>query len=169
MKALADMTIAAETDVREYLLGAKTAFSASLPFFPALRQYAERFSQQYRLQVELSVPPELETSGLAPAVEMQLLRITQEALSNARKHAHATDAQIIFTTVNRHVQITIRDNGQGFDPDELARHDGGYGLRCMRERAEGLGGTLRVESAPGEGTCVRVEMPMMNDNEANYA
>ncbi len=158
---IADMTLAAEADVREYLLGAKTAFSTDHLFFPALRQYVARFSQQYGLRIELSVPPQLEAQGLGPAVEVQLLRIIQEALSNIRKHAHAKNAQAIFTVSGPLVQIAIIDDGQGFDlAAVVSRQAEGFGLHAMRERAEVLGGCLDVISQPGQGTQVVVKVPV---------
>jgi PAS domain S-box-containing protein len=161
LERLADMTLDAESDVREYLLAAKTAFAAGQPFFRGLRQYAARFTQQYSLPVELSVPPQLEAAGLGPAVEMQLLRIVQEALSNVRKHARARNAQVIFTVSGPLAQITIRDDGQGFDPSAVATLQGqGFGLQAMRERAEGLGGYLEVISQPGQGTQVVARVPL---------
>jgi PAS domain S-box-containing protein len=160
LERLAETTLEAEADVREYLLGAKTAFSAEHPFFPSLRQYLGRFSQQYGLEVDLAVPPQLEAQGLDPALEVQLLRIIQEALSNVRKHAHVLSAQVTFAIVGLQVRITIADDGQGFDPAVVARQSEGFGLRAMRERAEGMGGTLTVTSSSGQGTQVMVEIPM---------
>jgi PAS domain S-box-containing protein len=161
LERLASMTIDAEADVREYLLGAKTVLSADLPFFPALRQYLQRFSQQYKLPAELAAPPQLEAQGLERVVEVQLLRIIQEALSNVRKHARAHRADVSFSVSGTLVQITIIDNGQGFDPAAVAARQGdGFGLQSMRERAEALGGRLEVISHPGQGTRVEVHVPV---------
>ncbi len=93
---------------------------------------------------------------------MQAFRILQEALSNARKHARARCVQVSFTKHNRSVQMTIQDDGAGFDP-ALAASEGHFGLKFMRERAEALGGRLEVESAPGKGTKVVVEIPGNNE------
>jgi signal transduction histidine kinase len=160
LEQMADMTIEAETDVREYLLGAKISFSADRPFFEALRQYAARFSQQYGLQVGLSIPPQLEAQGLEAMVEVQLLRIIQEAMSNVRKHARAKNIHVVFAVLGPHVQIIILDDGQGFDSESIAaRQAEGFGLQAMRERAEALGGNLDVISQPGQGTQVVVQVP----------
>jgi signal transduction histidine kinase len=105
------------------------------------------------------VPPELEEHGLAPAVEVQLLRIIQEALSNVRRHARAQHAQVIFGVTAQQFCLTIADDGQGFEPAAVAAHGEGYGLRAMRERVEGLGGDLTVNSAPGQGTQIVVQVP----------
>jgi hypothetical protein len=86
-----------------YLLAAKTTLSAERPFFPTLREFLSRFTQQYGLPVELMVPPQLEAQGLPQAVEVQLLRIIQEALSNVRKHAGARCAHVIFSPAGAQV------------------------------------------------------------------
>lgn len=159
LEEMAKITMAAETDVREYLLGAKTVFSADLPFFPALSQYVERFSRQYGLPVTLHVPTDLEREGLEPAVEVQVMRIIQEALSNVRKHAAASSVQIGFADLGEWLQVTVRDDGRGFIPEAVAEAAEGYGLRAMRERAEELGGRFRLRSRPGQGTDVVVQVP----------
>ncbi|MCA9971342.1 MAG: PAS domain-containing protein [Anaerolineales bacterium] len=155
---LAEMSIAAEADVRDYLLGAKTAFAADTPFLETLRQYVLRFGQQYHLQVALDTPPELETESLGFPVEVQLLRVIQEALSNVRKHAAAQTVQIRFALTGACVEVRIADNGRGFDPT-LAQRTDGYGLQAMRERAAILGGTLDIRSQPGAGTHIIIQAP----------
>jgi signal transduction histidine kinase len=159
LEEMARMSIEAEADVRDYLLGAKTAYSANQPFLPALGLYLARFGQLHGLQVKLSVPPQLEAQGLQPAVEVQLMRIIQEALSNVRKHACAESVRVAFESSDSLLQVTIRDDGRGFDPGTAAGEADGYGLQAMRERAEGLGGCLGVISQPGRGTQVVVEVP----------
>lgn len=156
---LAEMTLDAEADVREYLLGAKTVFSANRPFFAALREYLTRFSQRYGLQVELTESQELEEHALAPAAEVQLMRVIQEALSNIRKHARAHCAQVSFAVVGAQVRVLIADDGEGFDPAAVDSRLGGFGLQSMRERVEGVGGRLVITSSPGQGTRVAVLVP----------
>jgi signal transduction histidine kinase len=156
---IAEISMAAEEDVREYLLGAKTAFSPDHRFFESLRRFVLQFSRQYCLPVQLIVPPQLEGHGLSPAAEVQLMRIIQEALSNIRKHAHAKKAQIIFTDSRSQVEIAIIDDGQGFDSALVAVQQAeGFGLQSMRERAETLDGYLEVISQPGRGTQVLIKL-----------
>jgi signal transduction histidine kinase len=163
MRRLADTTLAAEADVRDYLLGAKTIMSPDRPFFAALREYLLSFGEQHDLPIQLSVPPELEAQGLPQAAEVQLLRIIQEALSNVRKHSGATGGQVIFAVdgsgFEPAVRVVIADDGCGFEP--AARVAGvHYGLASMRDRAAGLGGSLEVVSGPGRGTQVVVRVPL---------
>ena len=90
---------------------------------------------------------------------MELFRILQEAFSNARKHARAERVSLSFEKEDSLVRIRIQDTGKGFDPSQPVG-EGHFGLRFMRERAEQIGGSLRVDSAPGEGTCVVLEIPV---------
>jgi signal transduction histidine kinase len=161
---LADTALQAEVDMREYLLGTHAALSVDQPFFGTLRQFVGRYSQQYHLPVEISVPPELEERGISQSVAIQLLRIIQEALSNVRKHAGATSAKLTFKVTGDLLQIAIGDDGQGFDPAAtVAKLDGGFGLRSMRERVEELDGCLEIISQPGRGTQVIVKVPLTRE------
>jgi signal transduction histidine kinase/ligand-binding sensor domain-containing protein len=94
----------------------------------------------------------------APELEAEALRIATEALTNARKHAGCR-AVVITCRYDRHgLGVWVRDDGRGFDPGGVSR-DGHFGLTGMRERAAAVGGRLTVESAPGRGTTVRLEVP----------
>ena len=113
------------------------------------------------------VPTTLTVEGdervLPSGVEVALLRIGTESLSNLARHAGATEARVTLTYNGSHVSLKVRDDGVGFDPDVPAdpRADtGGFGLINMRERARLLGGTLTVRSEPGGGTLVEVVLPL---------
>jgi signal transduction histidine kinase len=96
-----------------------------------------------------------DTIKLPAPVEEGLYRITQEALNNALKHAMASSVTVHIQVLDGHVELEVADNGVGFDPGAPG-HREGMGLVSMRERAKKLGGTLRVMSAPGQGTRVSV-------------
>ena len=83
--------------------------------------------------------------------------MAQEALNNVLKHAHARHVAVRLDVSPERAVLEVADDGVGFEPS--LRNGGGFGLPGMRERAERLGGTLQVESAPGQGTRVRVEVP----------
>jgi len=164
LNILVDTTLQAEANMREYLLGAQSVISAEQPFLITLREYLKRFTRQYSLPVELSVLPELERQELPQTVAIQLLRIIQEGLSNIRKHAHARCAQVSLTVSGALLQVFISDDGLGFDASAVVTLPGaGFGLRSMRERAEALGGVLRIDSALGRGTRVVVEVPVSSE------
>jgi two-component system NarL family sensor kinase len=101
----------------------------------------------------------------APNVELALFRIAQEALANALKHAGATSARVVLASRPGFLRLSIEDNGSGFAQPSGARaeHRGGWGLPMMRERAEGAGGTLRIEF-PARGTRVVAEVPHVDSN-----
>jgi two-component system nitrate/nitrite sensor histidine kinase NarX len=124
-----------------------------------LEQTVSEFEEVSGLAVQMT-EPELKTS-LPPEVHAQLIRIVQEALSNIRKHAHAEQVWISVNEVEEDLWLEIRDDGQGFSPEDVtvpARH----GLRGMRERAELIGADFQVVSRPGEGTRIRVRLPLRN-------
>lgn len=94
--------------------------------------------------------------------EATLLRIAQGALGNVAKHSRASRCRITLTYAPDEVRLDVVDNGQGFDPAQVAAKPSGLGhigLQAMRQRAEELGGELEVESAPGRGTAVSVALP----------
>jgi PAS domain S-box-containing protein len=150
----------AHADVREYILNLRLAPSDQRPFFVALQHYLNGFSQNYGIQAELTVGAGVDAKKLDAEAQMQLFRIVQEALSNARKHAGASRVQVSFGLKDQRICILIQDNGSGFDPEQAVQ-DGSnhFGLRFMHERAEEIGGSLRVESALNAGTCVVVDLP----------
>jgi signal transduction histidine kinase len=149
------------TDVREYILGAGMMSGAEFKFLFALRQYLQQFQTNYRIRTELRVPAELRDETFEPMVQAQLLRIIQEALTNARKHARAQALQVRFQCEDSRAQIVIEDDGVGFDPALPAQNEGPrFGLRFMHERAQQVGGSVRIQSAPGRGTQVVVDVPL---------
>ncbi len=93
--------------------------------------------------------------------ETLVFRIVQEALTNIVKHAGADRARIVVDREQHALNVSITDNGRGFDASEVLSSDGsGFGARGMRDRAELFGGRLTIESAPGEGTAVALELPI---------
>ena len=94
-------------------------------------------------------------------MEIQLLRIVQEALTNVRKHSQASCARVSFETDEDKAVITIEDNGRGFDPSHIGQ-DGQehFGLQMMRERAESVGGALDVSTQCEQGTRIVVRLPL---------
>jgi len=98
---------------------------------------------------------------LSPIAELQLLRIAQEALTNVRRHATATEVEVKLENTGEAVEMIVKDNGQGFILSDLEKAPPGYhGLNIIKERAEGLGGILTITTAPGEGTELRVSLPI---------
>jgi signal transduction histidine kinase len=124
----------------------------------ALRWYGQQFSS--RIDINITVEGEEPEPRLTTQIENGLFRITQEALTNIAKHAKATGVTITLATEEQAAKLIIVDNGIGFDPAHLGRVDEnpGWGLIGMTERAEVMGGYCQIESAPGQGTQVVVEV-----------
>jgi signal transduction histidine kinase len=122
----------------------------------AIEDLAQR-ARRDGLEVELRVDLEDERAGRhSTELETTLYRITQEALTNARKHGGAGHVLVEIQDYDHHVRLAVRDDGQGFDPRVKAD---GFGLHIMGERAELLGGTLEIDSVPGRGTEITVDLP----------
>ncbi|GAJ01534.1 unnamed protein product, partial [marine sediment metagenome] len=145
-------------DIRESIDQLSTE-TRSLPLTTALRNYFREFSTNNNIQVQFNVPKAF--TKLSPIAELQLLRIIQEALTNVRRHALASAVEVKLENTSESVKMTVRDNGQGFNLLDLEKAPPGYhGLNIIKERAEGLGGSMNISTAPGEGTELRVSLPM---------
>jgi signal transduction histidine kinase len=125
----------------------------------ALERLAQRWSE------ETGIPATVSVTGnehpLAQGSQVALLRAAQEALSNTRRHSGASETSITLSYMDDLVALDVQDDGTGFTPEKVSvEANGGFGLRAMRERVEALGGSLLLESAPGEGCTVVVELPL---------
>jgi signal transduction histidine kinase len=92
-------------------------------------------------------------------------RIAQEALTNVARHSHATRVDVSLRTEGNFLSLAVEDDGRGFEPRELSESKG-LGVVGMRERAELIGGTLAIRSSPGEGTSVRLTVPLFGAKRA---
>ncbi|MEV4330745.1 GAF domain-containing sensor histidine kinase [Streptomyces sp. NPDC049597] len=97
--------------------------------------------------------------ALPAAQEEALLRVAQEALHNALRHSGADRVEVVLVRRGQGVLLSVRDDGKGFEPRTVRRAGRHLGLVSMRDRAGGVGGTLSVESAPGKGTTIEMEVP----------
>jgi signal transduction histidine kinase len=119
----------------------------------ALRTHADALSG--RLGVPVVVTGQEPDPRLSPTTETALFRIAQEALNNVSKHARAANVQVRLAASNGAVELAVSDDGVGFDAGASSPERATWGLKTMRERAEAVGATLRIESGPG-GTRVVV-------------
>lgn len=121
----------------------------------ALREQAQTWSRLQGIAVELDLAEE---RRMPLAVEEAFWRIAQEALANVARHSQASKAQVRLSYGPEQVTLSIADNGRGFDPERDEQN--GIGLHSMRERMAGVGGTVSIQSHPGEGVCVRARCPL---------
>jgi nitrate/nitrite-specific signal transduction histidine kinase len=139
-------------DVREGILGLRTIVDSKNGLDGALRSHLERWQDQCGIAAELAAE---EIPRLSADVELQLLRILQEALANVRKHSGAGRVQVQVQNLDSGIRLAVEDNGAGFDPSSPVRNRiPRFGLATMRERAEAIGAHLEVSSQPGAGTRV---------------
>jgi PAS domain S-box-containing protein len=124
-----------------------------------LERFRSRFGMDIRFEKNQSLIPRL-----GPSLEMTLLRIAQEAIVNAGRHANADQVNLLLQLEPNMIRLIIQDNGVGIQSWEQANRPGNHGLTIMRERAEAVGGKLTIASTPGQGTRIEVSMPVQYQN-----
>lgn len=128
---------------------------ADFELCPAIEDYCRTFGNRARLPVQFTkvgLPRALRNDA-----QLTIFRVLQEALNNARKHAEAKNLRVELAFGERGLSLTIADDGKGFDPKTPRR--GHYGVTTMRERAAKVGGEATIDSTPGQGTRVVLEIP----------
>jgi len=159
---LRELTAQTVRDVGRLARGLRPSTLDDLGLFPALQRYGEELGTSHDLDVRITGD---EGARFPANVETTLYRIVQEALTNVARHARARSADVVIRSAKGSVQVTVRDDGAGFDVNsELqaagSRRGRGLGLMGMQERASLLGGTLVISSRPGDGTRITVELPV---------
>ncbi|HEY5232785.1 MAG TPA: sensor histidine kinase [Verrucomicrobiae bacterium] len=145
--------------VHQFARELRPAVLDDLGLIPALHSFVKIFSKRTRLHVHLKVFAGVEELEIAKRTVF--FRVAQEALTNVARHAHARRVEVNFHKVHNTAHMEIKDDGKSFSVERALYANTGkrLGLLGMRERAEMVGGTFCVESEPGKGTTVRVEIP----------
>ncbi|MFW5940719.1 MAG: GAF domain-containing sensor histidine kinase [Chloroflexota bacterium] len=144
-------------DIRNFILDLRPRhFEGELD--QGLARLVREFQANTMVAVDLEAPPEL-IANLPPAASRAIFFTVQEGLANVARHALATQVQITTMRNGQNVAVEIVDDGRGFDVDSRAQATG-HGLANMRERAEEQGGEFHVDSTPGEGTRLYLELPL---------
>ncbi|MBX3038037.1 MAG: sensor histidine kinase [Anaerolineales bacterium] len=126
----------------------------------AVEERAARWSAENNIQVKMKVTGN--QRNLTSSVETALLRISQEAMHNIKKHAQAKNVNITFSFMEDMFVMDIADDGVGFEQSKIKN---GFGMKTMRDRAEELNGTLTIESERGTGTAIAVSIPLVEKND----
>jgi signal transduction histidine kinase len=147
------------TEARRSVMDLRSAALNNHNLSAALQSGARDWTEGSAAEVDV------DTSGdlwkLPEDVEHNLLRIAQEAVTNALKHAHPSKISVKLYREGHNLRLRVSDNGCGFEPDDAFAGMGGhFGLIGIRERTERIGGELRLESQPGHGTQVEVSVPL---------
>jgi signal transduction histidine kinase len=150
----------ATADIRRLVHDLRPPVLDQLGLIPTLQQHVERFGREAALTVHFAVEPALAIPG---AAESTILRVVQEALVNVAKHAQASQVDVALGREGEWLTLLIRDNGVGLASQRGGNEPGtaaGTGLTSMRERAELLGGRLRITSYAKAGTSITLHLPL---------
>ena len=157
LRELATAARQAYSDVRESIVGLRALPGPRRSLQDVLEEYLRRWEEMSGVSTSLRIDPSVQ---LRPSQELQLVRVVQEALTNVRKHARASHAQVDLRREDSHIVTVIADDGVGFNASARSRGEfPQFGLSTMRERAESIGGTLTIDSTPGSGTTVTFLLP----------
>jgi signal transduction histidine kinase len=151
IKTVAERTVQI---VRNMALLLRPSMLDDLGLVPAVEWFAREMSR--RGEIEVEVRAENVSEDLPDAVKLCVYRMVQEALNNARRHAHAKNAVVELNQSDDSIHLKMSDDGAGFDPKRTR----GMGLLGMSERVKRLGGTLEIDSRPGSGTTIRAAIPL---------
>jgi two-component system sensor kinase len=154
-------------EVRRLARGLRPSVLDELGLVPAVEQLALDYTQMRSIAIDVSAVG-FGSARLPPATEAALYRIIQEALTNTAKHSGARTANVVLQRRPGVVQAIVSDDGCGFDVEGTLRTPAAWahlGLHGMRERAALLGGTVTIESTPGEGTTIYVRVPVFGGSD----
>ena len=155
LEKLQTLAKSALAEMRSLIFELRPTAVTELGLVPALRHHVMTLERQYGLQVDLQVSGE---SDLPERDAQRLFRISQEALNNVVKYAQTDKAWLTLRFEGERVFLRVEDHGIGFDPDTIDTDEIHIGLAGMEERVDGMGGTFAVDSGPGQGTRVTVEL-----------
>ena len=149
--------------VRDFMFDLRPMMLDDLGLIPTLKRYVSTFAEKSGIPTNLTITGS--EQRFTSYREVAVFRAMQEFLTNARLHSHATRIQVTLDTVNDLLRASVEDNGSGFEPKEIMSPSSQrktIGLPTQKERLEMLGGKLILESSPGRGTKVTVEMPLVD-------
>jgi two-component system sensor histidine kinase DegS len=142
-------------EVRKIIYDLRPSALDDLGLIPALSRYIKNFSEETGIFVDFSVLSDYKR--LSPEIEITCFRVVQEALTNIKKHSKAKNASVKFEFGMRFISIIIKDDGIGFDKENIGQ---GYGLMGMRERIEILNGKFEISSFKNNGTQIYISIPV---------
>jgi signal transduction histidine kinase len=161
LQKLGELTQDAIQELRSLIFQLRPAAVESEGLAEALVKHVQVLRRVHRQDIQLEVVGE---PRLRPRIDDEVFRIAQEALHNALRHAAAARLEVRLEEGERLLALTVRDDGRGFDPGAAAHRSRRLGLTSMEERAAALGGALTIESAPGGGTTISLEVPLGGEN-----
>lgn len=166
MGRIAEVSKDAHAEVRESILSLRIGPDQNWSLIPALKKYIDRFQANYGIRTEFSISDRIGDTTFLPAAEVQVFRVIQEAMTNCRKHSGAHSLKVDIALAGSRSLVTISDDGQGFDAGQFEQGQSGhFGLGFMRERMEQIGGSLTIDSIPGSGAMLKLDVPIRKQPE----
>ena len=157
LKTIAEASHKAATEIRSLLLEKQVIYLAAGTLERRLKDEMEIFRARTGLKLKFECA--IDAHNLPYDVEQELYFALREGIINAIRHSRATELNLSLAQNQGACCVDLRDNGVGFDKSSVAG-SGGFGLKGMRERIEKVGGHLAIETAPGKGTCISIEVPL---------
>jgi signal transduction histidine kinase len=144
------------SEARQAVMALRLSAPAGSNLCALMERHIEDYEDRFGLRVTFRC--DQGADALPPRTQAELLRIVQEALVNVRQHADATVVRVTLAVGDDRLGLVISDNGRGFDPALVSEHS--FGLTSMRERTQLIGGTLAIDTSPGDGTRITLEAPL---------
>ncbi len=158
---LTQVTQMAHAELRGYISDIRRTVESAKDFIHTFIEHIRLFEEQTGIKVDLDYPQDLAGEDLNPSIWMNILNIMKEALSNIRKHAKAQGVKITLHQDDKQLYVLVKDDGRGISHSfENKQAQKGFGLDIMRERAELIGGEIRIKSEMGKGTEIFLQVPL---------
>jgi signal transduction histidine kinase len=147
-------------DVRGVIMGLRTMIQPGPDVIESLKEALRRFGLDHGIETHLNIDDDKALMSLPLDVQIQLIRVIQECLSNVSKHANASSIRLMFEENEGTLRMSLEDDGLGFNPAKLEEPSWKHvGLRTSRDRIESVGGTFKIDADLGHGTRILVDLP----------
>lgn len=161
LNRLIEVAQTAHKEIRDYIRDVRNSKLIEIDFIAALDGEILNYELQTAIKVSKSITTRFSEAVMAPNIRIHILNIIKEALNNVRKHAEAENVSVTCDTEGNDLLILISDDGVGFKSvhtKDVSKHS--FGLNIMQERTFVMGGTLEIKSEPGEGSCIKLRVPI---------
>jgi len=160
VELIEEMASVAQSEMRALLLHLRPVYLEGKPLYQGLSELVREIQAKVPMEITLDMDAGLE---LVKGIENHLFRIVQEALSNTLRHSKADKMEIMIVRRNDALRMSLKDNGVGFELDE--KKQASYGLSLMQERVSEIGGSIRYITAPGKGTRIELNVPLVDGGQ----
>ena len=157
---LIEVAQTAHQQIREYIHDVRNSDIIEIDFIAALDKEISNYELQTSIKVTRKITLEFRNAPIAPSIRIHILNIIKEAMNNVRKHAQADNILMSCDFVDKNLLVILYDDGKGFDPTAKKELNQGFGLSIIHERTSEMGGTCEIQSKPGEGSCIRLQVPL---------